>query len=63
MADISVALAFSGLLFLTASYGRIPWIALLLAFTLGAYGLLRKIATAESTIGLLIEQAVLVPLC
>jgi len=59
---ISVVLAFIGVLFLTLHYGRVPWIAFTLAFTFGAYGLLRKTAKAGSMVGLLFETAILTPI-
>ena len=57
----SVLLASFGLIFLTWKLGRVPWIALILAFTLGTYGLLRKIVIANSMTGLFIETAILTP--
>jgi chloramphenicol-sensitive protein RarD len=59
---IAVVLAFIGVLFLTIQYGRMPWIALVLALTFGTYGLLRKTAKAESMVGLLCETGVLTPI-
>jgi len=59
---LSVVLAFIGVLFLTLHYGRVPWIAFTLAFTFGAYGLLRKTAKAGSMVGLLFETAILTPI-
>jgi chloramphenicol-sensitive protein RarD len=57
----SVMLAGTGLIFLAIKLGRFPWIAILLSLTLGGYGLLRKIASPDSMIGLLIETAFLTP--
>jgi len=59
---ISVLLAFVGVLFLTLQYGRLPWIALTLAFTFGTYGLLRKTAKAGSMVGLLFDTGFLAPI-
>ena len=59
---ISVLLAFAGVLFLTLQYGRLPWIALVLAVTFGIYGLLRKTAKAESMVGLLLDTGFLAPI-
>jgi chloramphenicol-sensitive protein RarD len=59
---LSVVFAFIGVLFLTLQYGRVPWIAFTLAFSFGAYGLLRKTANAGSMVGLLFETAILTPL-
>jgi len=59
--SIAVFLALCGVVILTMSYGRVPWIALTLAFSFGTYGLLRKIANIDSIIGLTIETSVLFP--
>jgi chloramphenicol-sensitive protein RarD len=55
-------LALAGVLYLTLQYGKIPWIALYLAFSFGFYGLLRKTARVESLIGLAAETGLLSPL-
>lgn len=47
--------------FLTWDYGRLPWIALGLAGTFAAYGLMKKLANAESISSLTIETAYLTP--
>jgi chloramphenicol-sensitive protein RarD len=59
---ISVVLAFAGVFLLTLQYGRLPWIALVLAVTFGIYGLLRKTAKAESMVGLLLDTGFLAPI-
>jgi chloramphenicol-sensitive protein RarD len=59
---ISVMLAFSGVLYLTLNYGKLPWITLSLAFSFGTYGLLRKTSHADSLVGLFFETAYLSPL-
>lgn len=43
-------------------YGRPPWIALLLAFSFGTYGLLKKQADVEAVESLTYETAVLAPI-
>jgi len=58
---ISVALAFAGVLYMTLQYGKVPWIALSLAFSFAFYGLLRKTSHAGSLVGLLIETIILSP--
>src|SRR5512147_2790202 len=40
---LAVLLACAAVIFRTASYGEFPWIALVLAFTFGVYGLVRKV--------------------
>ncbi|HEY7859775.1 MAG TPA: EamA family transporter RarD [Candidatus Nanopelagicales bacterium] len=47
---------------LTAAYGRLPWIALVLAFSFGTYGLCKKLAGVESVPSLAVETAVTFPL-
>jgi chloramphenicol-sensitive protein RarD len=44
---------------LTADYGRLPWIALTLALSFGAYGLVKKRLGLPAAEGLLVESAVL----
>lgn len=56
---LSVALATSGVLYLTFSYGELPWIALTLAFSFAFYGLLRKRSPASALQGLALETAIL----
>jgi chloramphenicol-sensitive protein RarD len=60
---VSLGLAVAGVAFLTASFGRLPWISLVLAFSFAFYGLARKIARVDALNGLLAETAVLSPLC
>ncbi len=57
----AVFIAFIGVVYLTITYGQLPWIALTLAFTFGLYGLLRKTAALNSLEGLSLETAVLFP--
>lgn len=56
---IPVALAALGVAYLTFAYGRLPWIALLLAFTFGFYGLTKKLAPLGSVFGLTLETGIL----
>ncbi|MFL6053727.1 MAG: EamA family transporter RarD [Actinoallomurus sp.] len=44
---------------LAADYGRLPWIALLLACSFGTYGLVKKFAATPSAESLTVETAVL----
>ena len=46
---IPVGIAASGVLYLTISYGALPWIGLALAFTFGTYALLKKTASPSLT--------------
>jgi chloramphenicol-sensitive protein RarD len=54
----AVAIAVAGVLYLTVSYGALPWIALSLALTFGFYGLLKKSTRIEALHGLLLEMSV-----
>ena len=57
----ALTLATFGVLWLTFQAGQLPWIALILASSFGAYGLLRKIATLGALEGLTLETMVLLP--
>src|ERR1700694_2286768 len=57
----AVALAATGVAYLTIVAGSPPWIALTLAFSFGTYGLIRKVVKIESLPGLAIETLVLLP--
>ena len=59
---VALTLAAAGVLWLTVQAGRPPWIALSLALTFGAYGLLRKIAVLGALEGLTLETLLLAPL-
>jgi chloramphenicol-sensitive protein RarD len=54
-----VILAGLGVVYLTVSYGSLPWISLVLAFTFGMYGLIKKTAPLESMHGFSLETLVL----
>ena len=58
----SVALAFSGVAWLTWQSGSLPWVSLWLALTFALYGLLRKTALLGPLEGLALESMVLAPL-
>lgn len=59
--QVSVLLALIGVLNLTFHQGQFPWIALILAFSFGLYGLLRKLAKVDALIGLTVETLLLAP--
>lgn len=59
--QLAVALAGCGVVVLTVSYGRLPWVAICLAVTFALYGLVRKTVAAEALVGLLWETALLAP--
>ena len=55
----ALLVALSGVLYLTFSYGRFPWIGMTLAITFALYSLLRKTAALASLEGLFCEFALL----
>jgi chloramphenicol-sensitive protein RarD len=59
---IAIGLAAAGVLYLTALYGSLPWIALVLALSFGSYGLVKKKGLLGSVHGLALETAILTPL-
>ena len=52
---LPVGLAAVGVAYLTLEYGRLPWLALVLAFSFGLYGLLKKLALLNALHGLTLE--------
>lgn len=59
---VAIALAALGVAWLTWHAGHPPWIGLALAFTFGAYGLLRKTAALGALEGLSLETILLFPI-
>lgn len=57
----AVALAGTGVLWLTVLVGQLPWIGLTLAASFGTYGLLRKTASVDALGGLTLETLLLLP--
>jgi chloramphenicol-sensitive protein RarD len=58
----AVSLAGAGVAYLAIMAGRLPWIALTLAFSFATYGLIRKLVKVESLPGLATETLILGPL-
>ncbi len=56
---IPIVLAAIGVIYLTITYGSLPWIALTLAFSFGLYGLVKKTAPLGSLYGLALETGML----
>ena len=56
---VAVGLGALAVLILTLDYGRLPWIALVLAVSFGTYGLIKKAAGVGSAESLTIETLVL----
>lgn len=60
---IAVALAAGAVTSQFIAYGSLPWIALVIAFTFGIYGMIRKTVSAGSAVGLFVECLLLSPFC
>jgi len=58
---IALTIAATGVVWLTVSAGRLPWIGLVLGLSFGAYGLLRKVASLGALEGLTLETLLLAP--
>ncbi len=58
---IPITIVAIGVVYLTFVYGRLPWIALSLAFSFGIYGLVKKLAPLGSLYGLTLETAIVFP--
>ena len=56
---ISVVFALVGVAIMTAGYGRVPWISLVLAFSFATYGLTKKLARLDGITGLTLETVLL----
>lgn len=61
---IALAIAALAVIQLTVSYGQLPWIALLLAFSFGFYGFVKKQAAADVDIavGMTVETLAVLPI-
>jgi chloramphenicol-sensitive protein RarD len=57
----ALAIAFGAVVVLTVDYGRLPYVALVLAFSFGSYGLCKKTANVGATESLAFETAVIAP--
>ncbi|WP_181347675.1 EamA family transporter RarD [Thalassobacillus sp. CUG 92003] len=58
---LAFALAAAGVSFMTVNFGAVPWVALLLAFSFGFYGLLKKVVQLGPMFGLTIETLIVSP--
>ncbi len=54
---IPIGLAAAAVGYMTIQHGKLPWIALVLAFTFGIYSLIKKIAPLDALPGLTMETA------
>ncbi|MFC7319482.1 EamA family transporter RarD [Halobacillus campisalis] len=59
---IAFILAGSGVVYMTVHFGSVPWIALMLAFSFGMYGLLKKLVPLNAMFGLMIETLIVSPI-
>lgn len=58
---LALALATAGVCVEVVSIGRLPLVSLSLAFTFGAYALLKKLSAVESLVGLAVETLFITP--
>ena len=58
----AVSIAAAGVAWLTWTAGQPPWIALILAFSFGLYGVVRKVIRVDALAGFASETLILVPL-
>jgi chloramphenicol-sensitive protein RarD len=58
---VAIGIATIAVLALTVEYGRPPWIALVLAFSFGTYGLMKKKANAGAMESLVVETTIASP--
>jgi chloramphenicol-sensitive protein RarD len=56
---LPLGLALLGVIYLTVSHGALPWIALILAFSFGFYGLIKKSAPLSSIDGFALETGIM----
>lgn len=59
---ISIGFAVVGVAIIATQYGRVPWIALILASSFAFYGLFKKLLKAEALVGMALETTTLMPL-
>lgn len=58
---IAVAVAATAVVVITVDYGRLPWIALTLAFSFGGYALVKKVVGMPALESLAVETVVMAP--
>jgi chloramphenicol-sensitive protein RarD len=59
---LAVSIAAAGVLISLVGYGRMPWLALMMAGCFGLYGLIRKQVDIDSVTGLTVEASLLLPI-
>ncbi|MBI3821138.1 MAG: EamA family transporter RarD [Planctomycetes bacterium] len=60
--QLAIAFAFAGVCGLTWTAGEFPWLAIALAVSFAAYGLIRKQVPVDGLVGLTVETIVLLPI-
>ncbi|MEJ7845518.1 MAG: EamA family transporter RarD [Acidimicrobiales bacterium] len=58
---VALGFAAAAVVVLTVAYGRVPWIAIVLACSFAGYGFLKKAVPVPATTSLAVETAVLLP--
>jgi chloramphenicol-sensitive protein RarD len=58
---VSVALAVIAVMVLTYGLGSAPWLAMIISFTFGIYGLLKRIIKVDSIVSVTLEVVLLLP--
>ncbi|GGC97099.1 transporter [Thalassobacillus devorans] len=59
---LAFILAAAGVAYMTFNFGSVPWLALMLAFSFGIYGLLKKTVDLNAMFGLTIETLIMTPI-
>lgn len=58
---ISLFIALAGVVLTTLEYGKVPWVALVLALSFALYGLVKKLMNLDSLTGLALETVMVTP--
>lgn len=58
---VAIGVAAGAVVVLTVDYGRLPWVSLVLAFSFGTYGLVKKTADVGAVESLAVETAFVLP--
>jgi len=59
---LAIIIAFIGILYLSLSYGVLPWVSLILAVTFCFYGVVKKFVGIDSLMSLFLEMTLLLPI-
>ncbi|CAB4342602.1 unannotated protein [freshwater metagenome] len=58
---LALAIAFSGVCYITWEYHRVPWVGLALSSTFALYGYVKKLAGVDAIESLMVESALITP--